>query len=90
MTREPEEADLRRKIAPTDVTISRETLLAQAARAEAEGYPQLARNFRRAAELTSRERRERAGLRDGIQVERLTDLFQHRHQLGRAEAVTDP
>ncbi len=41
------------KIAPDDVTISRETLLAQAARAEAEGYPQLARNFRRAAELTA-------------------------------------
>jgi propanediol dehydratase small subunit len=35
-----------------DFTIRRDTLLAQAARAEAEGYPQLARNFRRAAELT--------------------------------------
>jgi len=41
------------KITPDDVTISRETLLAQAERAEAEGYPQLARNFRRAAELTA-------------------------------------
>ena len=41
------------KVMPDDVTISRETLLAQAARAEAEGYPQLARNFRRAAELTA-------------------------------------
>src|SRR5262249_55874013 len=41
------------KVLPDDVTISRETLLAQAARAEAEGYPQLARNFRRAAELTA-------------------------------------
>jgi propanediol dehydratase small subunit len=41
------------KIMPDDVTISRETLLAQAERAEAEGYPQLARNFRRAAELTA-------------------------------------
>jgi propanediol dehydratase small subunit len=41
------------KILPDDVTISRETLLAQATRAEAEGYPQLARNFRRAAELTA-------------------------------------
>jgi propanediol dehydratase small subunit len=41
------------KIMPDDVTISRETLLAQAARAEQEGYPQLARNFRRAAELTA-------------------------------------
>jgi propanediol dehydratase small subunit len=41
------------KIMPDDVTISRETLLAQAARAETEGYPQLARNFRRAAELTA-------------------------------------
>jgi propanediol dehydratase small subunit len=40
-------------IRPDDVTISRETLLSQASRAEAEGYPQLARNFRRAAELTS-------------------------------------
>ena len=41
------------KIMPDDVTISRETLLAQAERAEAEGYPQIARNFRRAAELTA-------------------------------------
>ena len=41
------------KILPDDVTIGRETLLAQATRAEAEGYPQLARNFRRAAELTA-------------------------------------
>jgi propanediol dehydratase small subunit len=41
------------KIMPEDVTISRETLLAQADRADAEGYPQLARNFRRAAELTA-------------------------------------
>jgi len=29
MTREPEEADLRRKIGANDVTISRETLLAR-------------------------------------------------------------
>jgi len=36
-----------------DLTIRRETLLAQAARAEAEGYPQLARNFQRASEMTS-------------------------------------
>jgi len=41
------------QIRPDDVTISRETLLIQAARAEVEGYPQLARNFRRAAELTA-------------------------------------
>jgi propanediol dehydratase small subunit len=41
------------RITPDDVTISRETLLAQADRADAEGYPQLARNFRRAAELTA-------------------------------------
>jgi propanediol dehydratase small subunit len=41
------------KILRDDVTISRETLLAQATRAEQEGYPQLARNFRRAAELTA-------------------------------------
>jgi propanediol dehydratase small subunit len=41
------------QIMPDDVTISRETLLAQAARADQEGYPQLARNFRRAAELTA-------------------------------------
>ncbi|HVY99691.1 MAG TPA: diol dehydratase small subunit [Dongiaceae bacterium] len=40
-------------LAPDDLTISRETLLAQAERAESEGYPQLARNFRRAAELTA-------------------------------------
>lgn len=35
-----------------DVTIRRSTLEAQAQRAIAEGYPQLARNFQRAAELT--------------------------------------
>ena len=38
---------------PEDLTIRRDTLLAQAQRAEAEGYPQLGRNFRRAAELTA-------------------------------------
>lgn len=41
------------KISPEDLTIRRDTLLQQARRAEAEGYPQLARNFRRAAELTA-------------------------------------
>jgi propanediol dehydratase small subunit len=41
------------RLSPEDLTIRRDTLLAQAGRAEAEGYPQLARNFRRAAELTS-------------------------------------
>jgi propanediol dehydratase small subunit len=41
------------RISPEDVTIRRRMLDAQAERAEAEGYPQLARNFRRAAELTS-------------------------------------
>lgn len=41
------------KIAPDDVTIRRHTLEAQAERAVAEGFPQLARNFRRAAELTA-------------------------------------
>lgn len=41
------------KLSPDDLTIQRGTLLQQAARAEAEGYPQLARNFRRAAELTA-------------------------------------
>jgi propanediol dehydratase small subunit len=41
------------RVTQADLTIRRETLLAQAARADAEGYPQLARNFRRAAELTS-------------------------------------
>ena len=41
------------RLVPEDVTIRRETLAAQAARAEAEGYGQLARNFRRAAELTT-------------------------------------
>ncbi|MBE2277299.1 MAG: glycerol dehydrogenase [Rhodobacteraceae bacterium] len=40
-------------IEPEDVTIRRRTLDAQAERAEAEGFPQLARNFRRAAELTA-------------------------------------
>ena len=41
------------KITAEDLTIRRATLLQQAALADAEGYPQLARNFRRAAELTS-------------------------------------
>jgi propanediol dehydratase small subunit len=41
------------KLSPEDLTIRRSTLLQQAERAEQEGYPQLARNFRRAAELTS-------------------------------------
>jgi propanediol dehydratase small subunit len=41
------------KISADDLTIRRETLLQQATVAETEGYPQLARNFRRAAELTS-------------------------------------
>ena len=38
---------------PEDVTIRRRTLEAQADKAQAEGFPQLARNFRRAAELTA-------------------------------------
>lgn len=38
---------------PEDVTIRRRTLQAQADKAQAEGFPQLARNFRRAAELTA-------------------------------------
>ncbi len=37
----------------SDLTIRRNTLLDQAALAERKGYPQLARNFRRAAELTA-------------------------------------
>lgn len=41
------------RLSPEDLTIRRDTLLRQARRADAEGYPQLARNFRRAAELTS-------------------------------------
>jgi propanediol dehydratase small subunit len=41
------------KVQAGDLTIRRETLLAQAALAEAHGYPELARNFRRAAELTA-------------------------------------
>lgn len=41
------------KITAEDLAIRRDTLLAQAETAEAEGYPQLARNFRRAAELTA-------------------------------------
>jgi propanediol dehydratase small subunit len=41
------------RLSPEDLTIRRDTLLQQARRAEDEGYPQLARNFRRAAELTS-------------------------------------
>ena len=41
------------KVAASDLTIRRQTLLDQAALAEQRGYPQLSRNFRRAAELTS-------------------------------------
>lgn len=41
------------KVAARDLTIRRQTLLNQAELAEQRGYPQLARNFRRAAELTS-------------------------------------
>lgn len=41
------------KLTAEDLTIRRATLLHQAEKADAEGYPQLARNFRRAAELTS-------------------------------------
>ncbi len=41
------------KISANDLTIRRSTLMNQARRADAEGYPQLARNFRRAAELTA-------------------------------------
>jgi propanediol dehydratase small subunit len=41
------------KVSAEDLTIRRDTLLRQAQTAEAEGYPQLARNFRRAAELTA-------------------------------------
>jgi propanediol dehydratase small subunit len=47
------EAVVSGRIAQADLAIRRETLLAQAARSEAEGYPQLARNLRRAAELTN-------------------------------------
>ena len=41
------------KITAEDLTIRRDTLLQQARTADHEGYPQLARNFRRAAELTA-------------------------------------
>lgn len=41
------------KISAEDLAIQRQTLLRQAETAEAEGYVQLARNFRRAAELTA-------------------------------------
>lgn len=41
------------EISSEDVTIRRRTLQAQAAKAVAEGFPQLARNFQRAAELTA-------------------------------------
>jgi len=41
------------KVSAEDLTIRRDTLLRQAQTADAEGYPQLARNFRRAAELTA-------------------------------------
>ena len=41
------------RLAPEDFRISREQLSAQAAAAEAGGYPQLADNLRRAAELTA-------------------------------------
>jgi propanediol dehydratase small subunit len=41
------------KISAEDLAIRRDTLLVQARTADQEGYPQLARNFRRAAELTA-------------------------------------
>ena len=41
------------KIDAADLTIRRETLIEQAALAERHGHPELARNFRRAAELTA-------------------------------------
>lgn len=41
------------RLSADDLTIQRSTLLEQAGRALAEGYPQLARNLRRAAELTA-------------------------------------
>jgi propanediol dehydratase small subunit len=41
------------KVAASDLTVRRQTLLDQAALADSKGYPQLARNFRRAAELTA-------------------------------------
>jgi len=41
------------KVATNDLTIRRQTLLDQAVLADSRGYPQLARNFRRAAELTA-------------------------------------
>jgi propanediol dehydratase small subunit len=41
------------RVEASDLTIRRETLLEQAALAEAKGYPELAHNFRRAAELTA-------------------------------------
>jgi len=41
------------KVQASDLTIRRQTLLDQADLADKRGYPQLARNFRRAAELTA-------------------------------------
>lgn len=41
------------QVAPEDLTIHADTLRAQAAIAEREGWPQLAANLRRAAELTA-------------------------------------
>jgi propanediol dehydratase small subunit len=41
------------KLTPHDVTIRKAQLIAQAEYAEQKGYGQLARNFRRAAELTN-------------------------------------
>jgi propanediol dehydratase small subunit len=41
------------RVAASDLTIKRTTLLDQARLADQRGYPQLARNFRRAAELTA-------------------------------------
>ena len=41
------------QVSAEDLSIRRETLLNQAQLAEQEGYPQLARNFRRAAEQTA-------------------------------------
>lgn len=41
------------KLSPQDVTIRKSQLIAQAEYADQKGYRQLARNFRRAAELTN-------------------------------------
>lgn len=66
------EAIRRGDVSPDDVRIHPETLEHQAAVAEAHGNPQLAANFRRAAELTALSEEEIMRLYDALRPHRST------------------